>query len=118
MQYQNDYILRLIEQMGALIRQAMEQARSGGADQTYELAEEALGLALDIDPAVAARLSPQSFASILELSSLDDRVIELVAEALEVEADAREIDGGVLERQLRREQAAAVRGLLDPRRGN
>jgi len=117
-QYQSDYILRLIEQMGSLIRQALEEARSGASDEPYELAEQALGLALDIDPSVAARLSPQSLASMLDLSSLDDRVLELVAQALEVEADAREKDGGVMESTLRREQAAAVRALVDPQRAN
>jgi len=117
-QYQNDYVLRLIEQMGALIRRAMEQSRTGGSEETYELAEQALGLALDMDPRIAARLSPQSLASMLELSSLDDRVLELVAQALEVEAEAREFDGGVVEARLRRDQAAAVRGLVDPTRAN
>jgi len=118
MQYQSDYVLRLIEQMGALIRMAMAKERSGSDEETYELAEQALGLALDIDPAVAARLSPRSLASVLELCNLDDRVIELVAEALEIEADALQINGGVLEGELRREQAKAARDLLDPRRAN
>ena len=48
MQYQSDYILRLIEQMGSLIRRALEMERRGGNDQPYDLAGEAIGLALDI----------------------------------------------------------------------
>ena len=118
MQYQSDYVLRLIEQMGALIRKAMEKERLGGDSEIYALAEQAIGLALDIDPAVVARLSPASLASMLELSNLDDRVIELVAEALEIQAGSLEIDGEVLNGERKREQAKAVRGLLDPSRAN
>jgi hypothetical protein len=118
MQYQSDYVLRLIEQMGGLIRRATEQMRSGGAEEPYELADQAIGLALDIDPAVASRLSPQSLVSLLELSNLDDRVIVLVAEALELEAEVLQSSGEMIAADVRREQASAVRSLLGPTHAN
>lgn len=118
MLYQSDYVLRMIEQIGSLIRRALESMRLGGAEESYELAEQAIGLAVDLDPQVAARLAPASLASLLELNNLDDRVIELVAEALDIQALALEGGGELIEASLRRDQAVAVRTLLDPNRAN
>ncbi len=118
MQYQNDYVLRLIEQMGSLIRRAFERYRAGGDEEPYELAEQTIGLAIDMDPSIAARLSPQSLASLVELNNLDDRVIDLMAQALELEGEVLQGSGEMIDAALRREQAAAVRALLDPSRAN
>ena len=41
-----------------------------------------------MDPGLASRLSPESLVSLLELGGLDDRVIELVAQAIELELEA------------------------------
>lgn len=118
MQYQSDYVLRLIEQMGGLVRRAMEMLRYGNEEEPYELADEAIGLALDMDPRVTSRLAPRSLASLLEMNNLDDRVIGLVGEALAVQADALERSGELVDARVRREQSAAVLGLLDPNRAN
>ncbi len=118
MLYQSDYILRLIEQMGALIRRALELERSGGDAQPYDLAEQALGLALDIDPETAYHLSPESLAALLELSNQDDRVLELVAEALEIQAESLQADAELMASEARRRQARAVRALIDRRMPN
>lgn len=118
MRYQSDYVLRLIEQMGGLMREAVEMLRLGSDEEPYELAEEAIGLALDMDPALASRLSPQSLASLLEINNLDDRVIKLVGEAFAVQADALERNGDIVEGGVRRQQSAAVLGLLDPNHAN
>lgn len=117
-QYQNDYVLRLIEQMGGLIRHALELLRLGESEQPYELAEQAIGLALEIDPALTGRLSPQSLVSMIELTNLDDRVIELVADSFIVQAEALEASGEIVEAGVRREQGEAVRALLNPNRAN
>lgn len=118
MQYQSDYVLRLIEQMGSLVRRALEMLRIGSDEEPYELTEEAIGLALDVDPMIAARLSPQSMAALLEMRNLDDRVIELVATALELQHEVLERNGDVIAAGVRRDQAQAVRQLLDPGRAN
>jgi len=117
-QYQSDYMLRLIEQMGGLILKATEMLRTGGAKESYELADQAIGLALDLTPSVASRLSPQGLVSLLELSSLDDRVIGLIAQAIELEADALLSNGELVAASVRKEQASAVRTILDPRHAN
>lgn len=118
MQYQSDYVMRLIEQMGGLVRRALVMLREGSDEEPYELAEQALALALDMDPELVVRLSPQSMASLLELNNLDERVIQLVGEALEVQADALELGGELVAAGIRREQSGAVLRLLDPSRAN
>lgn len=118
MQYQSDYVMRLIEQMGGMVRKALEMIRLGSDEEPYELTEQAIGLALDLDPDVAARLSPQSLASLLEMQNLDDRVIELVAQALELQREVLERNGDMIAAGVRAEQAHAVRALLDPGRAN
>lgn len=118
MQYQSDYVLRLIEQMGSLVRRALDLLREGDSEETYELAEEAVGLALDMDPTLAARLSPQSLASLVEMNNLDDRVIELVGTALRVQGDVLEREGELVQARVRRDQSKAVLDLLDPSRAN
>lgn len=118
MVYESDYVLRLVEQMGGLVRRALQLLSVGSEERTYELAEEAIGLALDIDPGLVSRLAPQSLAAILELQNHDDRVVELVAEAITAQADALEQAGDFFEAGLRREQAKAVLKLLDPSRAN
>ena len=118
MRYQSDYVLRVIEQMGGLIRKALEQFRIGSDEEPIELAEQALGLALDMDPQTVSRLSPSSLASFLALNLPDDRVLDLVVEALGIEAEALEARGEIVMARLRREQAEAVRRLLDPTSAN
>lgn len=118
MRYQSDYVLRVIEQMGALIRRAMETLRTGSDEEPIELAEQAIGLALELDPRTVSRLSPASLASLLALNLPDDRVLDLLVEAFEVEAEALEARGEIVSARLRRDQADAVRNLLDPASAN
>jgi hypothetical protein len=112
--YQSDYVLRLIEQMGALIRRAMAKLGEGAAQEPCEVAGQAIGLALGMDSSVASRLSSQSLVSLLELSRLDDQVIKLLAQAIELEAEVLQGNGEMIGAGVRREQASAVRSLLGP----
>lgn len=118
MQYQSDYILRLIEQMGTLIRRALERADASEAEESYELLSEVVGLALDADPRLVSNLAPQSLVSLLEIESTDDRVLGLLAQAFESAAGLCERDGDIARAALKRDQAKAVRQLLDPSRAN
>lgn len=118
MQYQSDYVVRLIEQLGGLVRRALEMARLGSDSEPYELADEAVGLALDIEPEISARLSPATLASLLDMRNLDDRVVQLVADALTLQADVLERSGELVDAKVRKDQADAVRHLLDPGRAN
>ena len=114
MRVENDYVLRLIEQLGALVRQLAERLRVADTGEPLDVAGQALGLALDMDPAVASELSPRSLASLLRLGSLDERVLRLAHQALQVEATALEARGDTSAAELRLRQADAVRALLTP----
>jgi hypothetical protein len=64
------------------------------------------------------RLSPESLASLAELNISDDRIIAIAVDALELEGDLFERDAMLAQAVLRREQAEALRSLLDPSRAN
>ena len=118
MEYQSDYILRLIEQMGALIRRAMERLGASDNAAAYEFAGQAISEALDVDPELVDRLSPASLRSLVELANLDSRAIVLVADAFDLQSLALERSGSLLEAQAMRQNAELVRGLGDPGRAN
>lgn len=98
--------------MAALVRRALEKSGIKDAEEPHEVADQAIGLALDMDPGLASRLSPESLVSLLELGSLDDRVIELVAQAIELELGALQAGGDTISAEFRRSQAAVVRSLI------
>lgn len=118
MQYQSDYVLRLIEQMGSLLRRALSKVGVGPDEESYDMLSQAVGLALDMDPELAARLSPQSLVALLGINNVDDRVLALVAESLDAQAGMLEAQGELQLATLKREQADAVRSLSDPSRAN
>jgi hypothetical protein len=110
---ETDYVLRLIEQLAALVRRAMEKLALRQAEEPYEVAGEAIGLALTMEPTLASGLSPQTLVSLFELGNLDHRVIELAAQAIELEATALEERHQLGAAGFRRAQAEALRSLLE-----
>ena len=112
LQYQTDYVLRLIEELGGLIRLALEKVGAGSVSEKRGLAGQAIGLALNMDPGLASDLSPASLAALLRLSDPDERVVALVGQAIEIDATALEESGDPVAAAFRREQAGAVRSLL------
>lgn len=119
MQYQQDYILRVIEQMGAVLREAFAAYRGGASpEEPLALTEAAIGLVIDMDPQLFLRLAPQSMVSLVEMSGTDDRLVEKLAEVLVLESDILDSEGRMIEASVRREQATALRDSLDPARAN
>ncbi len=116
MPQQQDYILRLIEQLGALIREALGKLKGKDPEVRPELAGEALGLALSMDPSTASSLTPATLTALLTLGEVDARVMALLQQALELEATALEDQGDLTTAMLRRDQSEAVRSLLDTRK--
>ncbi len=111
MRYQTDYILRLIEQLRGLVHGALERLGAKEGEESFDLAGQAIGLVLDMDADVASRLAPQSLMSLFRLSNLDDHIIELVGQAIEIEAAA--LEGHDLPTAaLRHQQAEGLRSLL------
>ncbi len=119
MEYQNDYVLRLIEQMGSLIRMAFTRFNTGEGDaQAFELTDEAISLAVEMDAGLFVRLSPQSMVSYLDIGEYDERVVRQLAEALELQAEFYQNQGSIIEADVRRSQAVAVLSSLDPMHAN
>lgn len=119
MQYQHDYILRLIEQMGAVLREAFAAYRGGAAsEEPLALTEAAIGLVVDMDPQLFLQLAPQSMVSLIEISNTDERLVAKLSEVLVLEADILDSEGRIIEANVRREQAAALRDALDPAHAN
>ena len=115
MPQQQDYILRLIEQLGAMIREALGKLSGKGPRERPELAGEAIGLALSMDPSTASSLTPASLSALLTLGDVDARVMALLQQGLEIEATALEDLGDATTAMLRRDQADAIRSLLQTR---
>lgn len=115
MPQQQDYILRLIEQLGAVIREALGKSRGKDPDERLELAGEAIGLALSMDAATASNLTPASLAALLELGDIDARVMGLLQQALDIEAVDLEEHGDLTTAMLRRDQVKAIRSVLEAR---
>ncbi len=119
MQYQSDYLLRIIEQMGAALREAFSRFRAGAEpEEPLALTEAAIGLVVDMDPQLFLRLSPQSMVSFIEISGFDDRVVAKLVEALELEADILDTEGNIVEAHVRRDQARALDEARDPSHAN
>jgi hypothetical protein len=113
MPQQQDYVLRLIEQLGAVIRAALARLRHKGSDERPEVAGQAIGLALSMDSSMAANLTPASLTALLQLGEVDGRVMALLQQALDIEATAYDDRGDYATAMLRRDQAEAIRSLLE-----
>jgi len=118
-QYQSDYILRVIDQMGAVLREASARLRGGDESaETFALIEGAIELVVDMDAKLFLRLSPQAMLSFIELSDLDDRVVGKLAETLELEADVLDSEGSIVEARVRREQSKVLMSTIGPMHAN
>jgi hypothetical protein len=113
--YQADYVLRLIEQLHVLIRAAKQRLSGGEPPESEEVAGQAIGLVLGMDPLVAARLTPQTLTTMLHLGDVHPDVLPELAEAIELDAEILSSIGREGEAETRRAQAAAVRGLMSGR---
>ncbi len=85
--YEQDYILRIIAMWGQAIRRALESLRLGREAEALDLTEHAIGLALDTDPGLALRLTPEGLVAYLAIGgAIDPRRAQMLADALDVRA--------------------------------
>jgi hypothetical protein len=119
MEQHSDYVIRLIEQMGSTLRAASQRFSEGAsAQESIDATNLAISMAVELPAELFVRMSPQSMASLLEISSADNRMVEKVAEALLLQADVFQSEGLMIEANVRREQAAAIRDSIDPMHAN
>ena len=101
---QQDYLTRLILQFVAAIARTRDLAKRQPAEAAEAL-EDAMSQALDLDLEVVLNLQPESFASIVDVSGTDPRLVEYVMRTLVLEAYYLDLAGNHGKARLRRGQA-------------
>jgi hemerythrin len=110
MPVQNDYILRLIELAGDMLRRAMAKNRSGEAAEALDLLDQAVRHLANTSPELLSRLTPDGLVTFLGAGGAPDPATAVtLATALEGKAAAFELLGRQGESRLHRDQAAALR---------
>ena len=105
---ENDYILRLIQQVGAILRRALA-GRGETPEEQLRSTEEALRLASNSDPSLLDALTPESLVAFLSAGGeLDAPRAALIARVLDARADALEAIGQPGKAEAQRAQAEAL----------
>lgn len=92
---EQDYLMRIILQYAEILRRSWFKAcEEGDPKAAAGMLENAVGEATDIDGSTLLSLSPDSVASVLQVSGTDPRVVEYVVRSLALASvylrDARE----------------------------
>ena len=114
---QRDYLLELISQFVESISKALRTAQSlkephSALDAAASVEQDVASL-LDMDPAVAMNLSPDSLVTMMVLSGLGESLAEYVSFALMRVADIYERTGDRDTAEFRRAQACAIAESFD-----
>lgn len=82
--FEHDYLIRMLMQLVEAIQRSLRLARGSIPDpQTQaDLLEDAIGVATELDGGVLLSLSPESIASIMDVSGTDPTVAEYVGRTL------------------------------------
>lgn len=107
--FEQDYLMRMMIAFAEAIRRSMEKAR--GEKDPSEAAliiENAVSHATNLDGEVLLSLSPDSIASVLQVSGTDPGVIEYLSRSLLLESDYLQQAGNNDLAKLRSEQAHAL----------
>jgi len=90
--YETDYILRIIQQMGAILRRMMEQMRDEEPGEVYETSREALQLLLGLPPTLADSVTAEGLVALLSPGGIFDPERGRLA----AEVFVRRVQAGVL----------------------
>ncbi len=106
---QRDYLMKLLNDFAQAIVRTLEREKVNLDPEEAALSlEDAIGQAVDMDGVALLSLAPESFASILEVSDTDPRVIEYIARSLLLGSEYMAEAGNQAIANLRREQALAL----------
>ena len=105
-----DYLVEQFIRFAEAIRLSWTKAKGEAADplDAAELLEAAVGNATNIDGATLLLLSPDSIASILQITDTDPDVVEYLARTLLLESEYLAEGGEQARSDLRRDQAYAI----------
>jgi len=90
--YETDYILRIIQQMGAILRRMIEELRGEQPGEVYETSREALQLLLGLPPALTDSLTADGLVALLSPGGMFDPERGRLA----AEVFVRRVQAGVL----------------------
>lgn len=111
---QQDYILRLIETVGAALRRAMDLRRSGGDAEALELLDEAVRSLTRTSPDLVERLTPDGLVAFLGAGGdIEPLTGAALADTLDERALALAALGDKAHAAQAAAQAAAVRAALE-----
>lgn len=105
-----DYLVEQFLRFAEAIRLSWTKAKGEPADplDAAEVLEAAVGSATNIDGATLLLLSPDSIATILQVTDTDPDVVEYLARTLLLESEYLAEGGEHARSQLRRDQAQAI----------
>jgi len=111
--YQQDWILREIELMGAALREILTEILNKQPDRALERADEAVGEIMGSDPSLVYALSPEGILTMLSASgSVDEFRARALGETLFARAEALDAmsraDEAALDRNRSRSLLSAV----------
>lgn len=105
---ERDYLLRLIAIFFKAVQQSLRMDKDADPLESAELLEAAIGESVDMDANVFLSLSPDSIATILDISGTDPRVTGYLARTMLLEASYLEKAARPELAELRRAQAHAI----------
>ena len=104
-----DYLVRLLMDFAAGIMRSMQRAADHHDPQgAAEMLEAAVGESVDMDGATLLSLSPDSIATIMQVSGVDPAVTEHIARSLMLASSYYDEAGSSALSQLRSAQAQAI----------
>lgn len=107
--YQQDYILRIIETVGAIFRRMVFLIQNGCLVEALMLSREAVKLASDTDPVLIDSLTADGILQLFSIGgTLDASRAALIGMALRHRASALAASGDLEEAALQREKAEAL----------
>lgn len=107
--YERDYILRLITQVGRMLKAMLHAIREQRPDDALETAREAVGALLDTDPDLADSMTGEGLATFLAAGGRVDVLrSRMLGEVLAARADAYDALGSPEAAARERERARAV----------
>jgi hypothetical protein len=105
---QNDYIMRLIQQLMGAIRRSLLEGKEE-PDKRADAIEEAIGQTVNMDPALLFSLEPESMALMLSIGgTVDEKLCGYLVESILCEAKFLDEAHDMSRAELRRAQAFAL----------
>ncbi|WP_251178553.1 hypothetical protein [Adlercreutzia agrestimuris] len=107
--FEQDYLMRILLQYAEILRRSWFKANHEKDPRgAAEMLEASIGEATDIDGATLLSLAPESMGAILQVSGVDERVVEYITRSLALASEYLREDGQHLLADLRLEQARSL----------